>query len=190
MDINNFTQKSQEAVLKARESAGEHDHQYVHPEHLLEGLLALQDGIIYPILAKVGAHVTDVRGPLQSALDAMPTVYGGSEVAFAKDAIDVLNDAEREKTVLRDSYVSIEHILIALAISQSAVGDDLRGLGVLQAVLPHVDGWVGGLVARLHAAGGMGRFDAAQPSPRPRRCPAHNNHLPQRIKLPARRYEY
>ena len=130
MDINNFTQKSQEAVLKARESAVEHDHQYVHPEHLLEGLLAQQDGIIYPILAKVGAHVTDVRGPLVSALNAMPTVYGGSEVAFAKDAIDVLNDAEREKTILRDSYVSIEHILIALAISQSAVGDDLRGVGV------------------------------------------------------------
>jgi ATP-dependent Clp protease ATP-binding subunit ClpB len=130
MDINNFTQKSQEAVLKARESAVERDHQYVHPEHLLEGLLAQQDGIIYPILARVGAHVTDVRVPLLAALDSMPTVYGGSEVAFAKDTIDVLNDAEREKTILRDSYVSIEHILIALAISQSAVGDDLRKLGV------------------------------------------------------------
>ena len=130
MDIENFTQKSQEAVLKARESAVERDHQYVHPEHLLEGLLAQNDGIIYPILAKVGAHVTDVRGPLLAALDAMPTVYGGSEVAFAKDAIDVLNDAEREKTILRDSYVSVEHLLIALAISQSAVGDDLLRLGV------------------------------------------------------------
>jgi ATP-dependent Clp protease ATP-binding subunit ClpB len=130
MDIENFTQKSQEAVLKARESAVERDHQYVHPEHLLEGLLAQNDGIIYPILAKVGAHVTDVRGPLLTALDAMPTVYGGSEVAFAKDAIDVLNDAEREMTILRDSYVSVEHLLIALAISQSAVGDDLLRLGV------------------------------------------------------------
>jgi ATP-dependent Clp protease ATP-binding subunit ClpB len=130
MDINNFTQKSQEAVLKAREIAVDRDHQYVHPEHLLEGLLAQQGGIIYPILARVGAHVTDVRGPLQAALDAMPTVYGGSEVAFAKDAIDVLTDAERERTVLRDSYVSIEHILIALAISQSAVGDDLRRIGI------------------------------------------------------------
>jgi ATP-dependent Clp protease ATP-binding subunit ClpB len=130
MDIENFTQKSQEAVLKARESAVERDHQYVHPEHLLEGLLAQNDGIIYPILAKVGAHVTDVRGPLLTALDAMPTVYGGSDVAFAKDAIDVLNDAEREMTILRDSYVSVEHLLIALAISQSAVGDDLLRLGV------------------------------------------------------------
>ncbi|MEN8238308.1 MAG: ATP-dependent chaperone ClpB, partial [Actinomycetota bacterium] len=126
----NSTQRSQEAVLKAREIAVELNHQYVHPEHLLEGLLAQHDGIIYPILAKVGTHVTDVRGPLQTALDSMPSVYGGSEVAFAKDAIDVLNDAEREKTVLRDSYVSVEHILIALAVSQSAVGDDLRRAGV------------------------------------------------------------
>jgi len=130
MDINNFTQKSQEAVLKAREIAAERDHQYVHPEHLLEGMLSQQDGLIYPILAKVGVHVTDVRAPLQAALDAMPTVYGGSEVAFAKDAIDILNDAEREMAMLRDSYVSIEHLLIALAISQSAVGDDLLALGV------------------------------------------------------------
>jgi len=130
MDINNFTQKSQEAVLKAREIAVERNHQYVYPEHLLAGLLAQPDGLIYPILVKVGAHVTDVRVPLEEALDAIPSVYGGSEVAFSKDAIDILNDAEREMAVLRDSYVSVEHILIALAISQTAVGDNLRRVGV------------------------------------------------------------
>jgi len=130
MDINNFTQRSQQAVLHARDAAAAQNHQYVHPEHLLEGLLAQSDGLIYPILAKVGAHVTDVRGPNDAALAAMPTVYGGSEVAFAQDALDVLNDAELEMQNLRDSYVSVEHILMALADSETAVGDNLRSAGV------------------------------------------------------------
>ena len=130
MDINNFTQRSQQAVLHARDTAAERNHQYVHPEHLLEGLLAQSDGLIYPILAKVGAHVTDVKGPNDAALAAMPTVYGGSEVAFAQDALDALNDAELEMQNLRDSYVSVEHILMALADSETAVGDNLRNAGV------------------------------------------------------------
>ncbi len=130
MDINNFTQRSQQAVLHARDTAAERNHQYVHPEHLLEGLLAQSDGLIYPILAKVGAHVTDVKGPNDAALAAMPTVYGGNEVAFAQDALDVLNDAELEMQNLRDSYVSVEHILMALADSETAVGDNLRNAGV------------------------------------------------------------
>ncbi len=136
MDINTFTQRSQQAVLHARDTATARNHQYVHPEHLLDGLLAQSDGLIYPILAKVGAHVTDIKGPNDAALAAMPTVYGGSEVAFAQDALDVLNDAEAEMQSLHDSYVSVEHILMALASSETAVGDNLRNAGVTkQAIL-------------------------------------------------------
>ncbi|MCL1595230.1 MAG: ATP-dependent chaperone ClpB [Actinomycetia bacterium] len=130
MDINNFTQRSQQVVLAARDAATSHNHQYVRPEHLLEGLLAQSDGLIYPILATVGAHATDIRGPNEAAIQALPTVYGGAEVAFAQDALDVLNDAENEKSHLRDSYVSVEHILIALASSSTPTGVNLRAAGV------------------------------------------------------------
>ena len=69
MDINEFTQRSQQAIVQARDLAAARNHQYVQPEHLLEGLLAQQDGILYPILSNLGVHVTDVRGPLEAALD-------------------------------------------------------------------------------------------------------------------------
>ncbi len=130
MDFNAFTQRSQQAVLHARELGAARNHQYVHNEHILDGLLAQTDGIIYPILAKVGAHVSEVRGFNSAALDAMPSVYGGTEVTFAQDALEVLDDAAREMEALKDSYVSVEHILIALATSESATGSNLRAVGV------------------------------------------------------------
>ncbi|MFV1963653.1 MAG: Clp protease N-terminal domain-containing protein, partial [Acidimicrobiia bacterium] len=58
MDINTFTQRSQQAIAHAQEAATSRHQQYVRPEHLLDGLLAQPDGIVYPIFASVGAHVT------------------------------------------------------------------------------------------------------------------------------------
>jgi len=130
MDINTFTQRSQEAILAAKSNAEQHNHQYVYPEHLLDALLAQTDGIVYPLLAKLGTHVTDIRGPVDRALAAFPTVVGGAEAAFTAESLDVLEAATAQKDALRDSYVSLEHIVIALAESQTAVGDILRSAGV------------------------------------------------------------
>ncbi len=130
MDINNFTQRSQEAILAAKNNAEQRNHQYVYPEHLLDALLAQTDGIVYPLLAKLGAHVTDIRGPVDRALAAFPSVVGGAEAAFTAESLDILEAATAQKDALRDSYVSVEHIVIALAESQTAVGDILRSAGV------------------------------------------------------------
>jgi len=130
MDLNTFTQRSQQAVLHARDAATSRNHQYVRSEHLLDGLLAQSDGIIYPILAKVGTHVTDIRGPNDAAINAIPTVSGAGEVSFAQDAIDILDDARSEMSSLGDSYVSVEHVLIALASSLTPTGRILSDAGV------------------------------------------------------------
>ncbi len=130
MDINTFTQRSQQAVLTARDIASERSHHYIEPQHLLEGLLAQTDGLVYPILAKLGVHVTEVRTPLDAALDAMPTVYGATEVSFSAAAMADLDAADAERQSLGDGYVSIEHILIALSESSSPVGGILRDAGV------------------------------------------------------------
>ena len=130
MDINTFTQRSQEAILAAKAGAERRNHQYVYPEHLLDALLAQTDGIAYPLFAKLGAHVTDIRGPVDRALDAYPSVVGGTEAAFTTESLAVLDAATAHKDALRDSYVSVEHIVIALAESQTAVGDTLRSAGV------------------------------------------------------------
>ncbi len=130
MDINAFTQRSQQAILHARDTAAARNHQYVQAEHLLDGLLAQQDSIVYPLLSNLGIHVTDIRGPLDEALDAIPRVTGGADVAFAQDTLDVLDTASSERAAMQDAYTSIEHILLALSESPSDAGEILRKVGL------------------------------------------------------------
>ena len=130
MDINTFTQRAQEAILDAREIAAQRSHQYVEPAHLLAALLAQTDTIVYPILAKLEVHVTAVRNPVEELLDQLPKVYGGVETNFSPATMNVLEAADKERAALGDSYVSIEHILIALAASDDKVGDIMRSAGL------------------------------------------------------------
>jgi ATP-dependent Clp protease ATP-binding subunit ClpB len=130
MDINTFTQRSQQAILHARDTAEARHQQYVQPEHLLDGLLAQTDGIVYPIMAALDVHAMDIRGPLDGVIASFPSVTGGSEVAFSKDALDVLDAADRERASLKDSYTSVEHILMALADATTPAGALLRKVGI------------------------------------------------------------
>jgi ATP-dependent Clp protease ATP-binding subunit ClpB len=130
MDFNAFTQKSQQAILSARGLATQRTQPYVEPGHLLAGLLAQTDGLIYPILAKLGVHATDISGPVERALAAIPTVVGGSEATFSPESLAVFEDADVERTTLKDDYISVEHLLLALAASTGSTGDLLRQAGV------------------------------------------------------------
>jgi len=130
MDINEFTQRSQQAILHARDAAAARQHQYVQAEHLLDGLLAQPDGITYPIMSALGAHVSDIRGPLDAALASFAHVTGGAEVAFAQDTLDVLDAATNERDSMKDEYTSVEHILIALSESHTEAGQILRKVGL------------------------------------------------------------
>jgi len=130
MDINTFTQKAQQAVLAARDLATARTNPYVEPQHLLAGLMAQTDGLIYPILAKLDIHATEISGPLERSLETIPTVVGGSEVSFSPDTVAILEAADVERRTLKDDYVSVEHLLLALAASTGPAGDLLRRAGV------------------------------------------------------------
>jgi ATP-dependent Clp protease ATP-binding subunit ClpB len=130
MDINRFTQRSQEAILAAKSGAEQRNHQSIQPAHLLDAILAQTDGIVYPVLTKIGAHVQDIRGPLDRVLDTVPTVVGGGEATFASETITILDAAGTESEALKDSFISVEHIIIALAESKTDVGKTLTGAGV------------------------------------------------------------
>jgi ATP-dependent Clp protease ATP-binding subunit ClpB len=130
MDINNFTQRSQEAILAAKANAERINNQYAQPEHLLEGLLSQTDGILYPLLAKLSVHVSDIRGPLERDIERIPTVVGAGEVAFSPETIRVLEEANAQRRALKDSYVSVEHIILALAESKTPTGEILRSAGL------------------------------------------------------------
>jgi len=131
MDINAFTQKSQQAILGARTAAERRGHGTVRPEHLLESLLAQSDTVVYPVLAALDVNPADVRGPLERSLAGLPRMYGDvGEVGLAQETAAVLDDAQGERDQMRDQYVSVEHVLLALAQSTGVAGELLRGAGI------------------------------------------------------------
>ncbi len=131
MDINNFTQKSQHAILAARDGAASRQHQQVHPAHLLEAILGQTDTILYPLLAKLDINPSDVRAVAATELDSLPQVYGdGGEVAFSPATVATLEAADAQRLRLKDGYVSIEHIVLALTGDKGAIGSALRAVGL------------------------------------------------------------
>ncbi|MDH3426619.1 MAG: type VI secretion system ATPase TssH, partial [Acidimicrobiia bacterium] len=131
MDINTFTQKAQQAVLASRQGASDRNHQQVTPAHLADALFGQPDTIILPLLAKLEVDLTDITGPLRRQLEAIPQVYGADvEVGFSADTVAILEAAEGEKSQMKDTYTSVEHILLALAAADGEVGDLLRATGL------------------------------------------------------------
>ena len=131
MDINAFTQKSQAAILAARDAAARRQHQQATPAHLVEALLAQTDTVTYPLLAALDVNPADLKSVVEKELAAIPQVYGDTgEVGFANDTIRLLEAAETEMRTLKDRYVSIEHVLLALAIGSDAMGRAFRDVGL------------------------------------------------------------
>ncbi len=131
MDINAFTQKSQQAILNARQSAERRNHQAVHPAHLLDGMLGQTDTILYPLLGHLGINPAALRNATDTALDTIPSVYGDTgEIAFTPATLTVLNTADSIKAGMSDQYVSIEHLLLALATADDPIGETVRSVGL------------------------------------------------------------
>ncbi len=131
MDINAFTQKSQQAVLAARQSAENRNHQAVQPLHLLDALLGQTDTILYPLLGHLNINPTALRNAAEAGLTNIPSVYGDTgELAFSPDTLTILNTADSIRTGMGDQYVSVEHLLLALATASDPVGETLRSTGL------------------------------------------------------------
>ncbi len=118
MDLNKYTQKSQEAILSAQRLTEEINHQAIEPAHLLLALLRQEDGVVPAVVTQVAGSVTALREELTQELDKRPKVYGGSsEVGLARSTADALAAAERYAKGMQDEYVSTEHILLGLTDS-------------------------------------------------------------------------
>ena len=128
VDFERFTNRSQQAVVRARELADAHSHHHVEPAHLLLGLLDQTDGITYPLMAKLAIAPPDLRRALEEQLGSLPKVYGG-EVAISQDLLNVFGSAEERRSDMRDDYLSVEHLLLALAGSNAPTGDLMREQG-------------------------------------------------------------
>ena len=114
MDINKLTLKSQEALAGAQKLAADLDHQQVETAHLLAALLDEPEGVVYPILQKLGASPRSLRTRLDGVLERVPKVYGQVEIYLSQGLRSMLESAFAEAEGLGDAYVSTEHLLLAL----------------------------------------------------------------------------
>ena len=115
MDLEKYTQKSQEAILAAQRLAQEYNHQAIEAAHLLLALLGQEDGVVPALVMKVAGGVAALREEVRGDLDKRSRVYGGNaQVGLSRPAADVLAAAERYAKGMQDEYVSTEHILLGL----------------------------------------------------------------------------
>jgi ATP-dependent Clp protease ATP-binding subunit ClpB len=114
MDPNRWTLKTQEAVNAAVSRAAADNNPEVTPDHLLAALLGQSEGVVLPILEKVGSSPTSLRNRTEDALAKLPKAYG-SEARLSRDLAAVIDAADAARAELTDEYLSTEHLLLALA---------------------------------------------------------------------------
>ncbi|OZC95439.1 ATP-dependent chaperone ClpB [Rhodococcus sp. 06-235-1A] len=124
MDIGNLTEKSREALQEAQSLATRMGHTEVDGEHLLLALVGQQDGLVPRLLEQAGAEVDALQSDLERELSRRPKVSGPGagtgQVTITRRLSVLLDAAEREAKRLKDSYVSVEHLLMGLAEEGSA----------------------------------------------------------------------
>jgi len=139
MNLNRFTERSQEALREAQGLAMRASNQGVDVEHLLLALLAQRDGLTAPLLQAAGASGEALRTRLQQEVERLPKVSGPAarpdQVYVTPRLSQVLTKAEDEAAALKDEYVSVEHLLLAALSDTGASGRLLREQGATREAL-------------------------------------------------------
>jgi ATP-dependent Clp protease ATP-binding subunit ClpB len=116
MRFDKFTLKAQEVIQNSQEIASQRGHQQIEPEHLLYAILEQREGIIPPLLGKIGVEEDIIVQELGKALDQLPSVSGGGidSAYISPRSKAIFDQALKEAKQMRDEYVSIEHLLLAI----------------------------------------------------------------------------
>ena len=110
-----MTTKSQEAVREALAAASRRGNPELIPEHMLLAMLAQDGGVAGPLLQKAGADITMLEREVARRVDGLPRVSGGAEPGLHRRTLEVMRKAEDEAKALKDEYISVEHLLLAMA---------------------------------------------------------------------------
>ena len=114
MRLDKLTIKAQELIQQAQSLAGRHGNQQIDPEHLLVVMLTTSEGIATSILMKLGVSPAAILPDIEQAIDRLPKVSGNGDVYFSATTRHVLENAFTEADNMKDAYVSIEHIFLAI----------------------------------------------------------------------------
>jgi ATP-dependent Clp protease ATP-binding subunit ClpB len=132
MNFDRYTIKMQEALSAAQTMAAEMGHSEMNAAHVLLATLAQQDGIVKPMLDSIGATSAAVQSKVTEWLGRQPKVSGDvqGQPNLDRELSTILTGAEKEMKGLKDEFLSVEHFLLSLVQSKSAVADILKAAGV------------------------------------------------------------
>jgi len=130
MRFDRFTIRGQEAVQEAIGVAERNQHQQVEPEHLLATMLEQKEGVVRPILGKIGANAQTIASEVEAAIAKFPKVSGGQQY-FSSRTNTIFQEAQKEAEKMQDEYLSTEHLLLAIAHEKDGdAGRILRSNGI------------------------------------------------------------
>lgn len=133
MNMNEFTQKSQEAILGAQSVAQEYGNPEIQPEHLLLALLNQGEGVVPRLLQRINVNVPQMRRAVQEAIEGMPRVTGGTQPTVGRRLRRVIEQAQNVRRDFNDEYVSTEHLLLGLIRAAGGRADRiLQSAGVAE----------------------------------------------------------
>ncbi|HTB22248.1 MAG TPA: ATP-dependent chaperone ClpB [bacterium] len=138
MNLDSFTVNAQKAVAAAQAEALEQGNPQIEPNHLLRALLGQSDGLVGPVLRKIGVDPADVDREAEAGLARLAKIQGQSEVGASRELLSVLEGAQKESARMQDDYTSTEHLLLALADAKlpALAGRRVTRDAVLQALKP------------------------------------------------------
>ncbi|QEG34806.1 ATP-dependent chaperone ClpB [Bythopirellula goksoeyrii] len=128
--FDKLTIKAQEAVQRAQELAADAGNPQLEPIHLLAALLEEQDGVVRPLLDRIGANQGQLKKIVDAELGHLPKASGGSPPQLSTVASKILDAAQSQAKTMQDEFVSTEHLLLALAHEKSPAQDVLKLNGV------------------------------------------------------------
>jgi ATP-dependent Clp protease ATP-binding subunit ClpB len=132
MRLDRFTIKAQEAVTGAQRIATDNNNQEITPEHLLAALLEQTEGVVVPLLKKVGSNPDAVKQEVDREVGKLPRVHGAADSGsyMSQSLRRVFDNAFKEMERLKDEYVSSEHLLIGIIDTDCAAAGVLKQKGV------------------------------------------------------------
>ena len=125
-----MTIKVQEALQQAQQMAGEQDHQQIMPGHLLLALLRAPEGLLVTILKKLDIPVESFETSIRQIVERTPKVTGAGQLYLSRELDAVIQKAHKISQQMKDEYLSVEHLILALAESDTAEGNALRQAGI------------------------------------------------------------
>ena len=131
MNFNNYTIKSQEAIQLAQQIAQGNGHQQIENEHIIKAIFDVDENVLPFLLKKLNVNISLLQQVLDKEIESFPKVSGG-DIMLSREAGRSFNEASIIAKKMKDDYVSIEHLILAIFKSNSKIAQILKDQGVTE----------------------------------------------------------